>query len=340
MTAGATGADVPAAPTVETGWSLHGQAAVVLANEHLRVVVMPGLGGKVWQVTDVRTGRGLLWHNDRVPVAPVPFGSSYDDAFVGGWDVLFPNDAAEVLAGEPFPDHGELWATGWACATDDHSVTLRTVGRISACRVMRRVTLRPGDRHLTVDVEVVNTSGRDLPFLWKEHLALAPEPGSAVHLPPSDVLIGDFGRPRSGGPGDRTRWPEVGSPPVDGRPTLDRSSRVSELLFSTGAEVGWCAMTYPDGTAVGLLHDVAVLPSCWVFASYGGWRDLEVTVLEPCSGHPVSVADGVAAGTHRVLRADEVLRTTVHLVVAHGLGTVTGVTTSTDGTPDLVGGEL
>jgi len=327
-----------ASGTVEAGWSLHGQDAVVLANEHLRVVVLPELGGKVWQITDVHTGRRLLWQNPSVPLGPVPFGSSYDDTFVGGWDVLFPNDAPEVLADETFPDHGELWTSRWACTLGpgDHSVTLSTQGRISACHVTRRLTLLPGARHLTVDIEVVNNSGRALPFLWKEHLALTPEPGSAVHLPPCDVEIGDFGHPRSGRPGDRTRWPHLGSPARDGRPTLERASRVSELLYTSGAEDGWCAMTYADGVAVALVHDLATLPACWVFASYGGWRDLEVTVLEPCSGWPVSVADGVAAGTHQLLAADETLRTTVRLVVDHGQGAVTGVTTSTEGEPRLI----
>ena len=50
--------------------------------------------------------------------------------------------------------------------------------------------------------------------------------------------------------------------------------------------------------------DAADLPSCWLFASHGGgWRGHDVLVLEPCTGHPLSVADGAAAGTHQVLEA-------------------------------------
>ena len=62
-----------------------------------------------------------------------------------------------------------------------------------------------------------------------------------------------------------------------------------------------------------------VFPSCWTFASYGGWRDLEVLVLEPCSGYPLSVADGVEAGTHQRLAAGQVVETRIVATPFRGL---------------------
>jgi hypothetical protein len=109
------------------------------------------------------------------------------------------------------------------------------------------------------------------------------------------------------------------------RPTLAPASGACEFYYVTGLDAGWCALTYGDGSGVGLAFDREVYPSCWVFASYGGWRDLQVAVLEPCTGYPVSVNDGIEAGTHRVLRAGERISTSMTLALFDGLSAVTRV---------------
>ena len=58
--------------------------------------------------------------------------------------------------------------------------------------------------------------------------------------------------------------------------------------------------------------------SCWIFASYGGWREHEVVVLEPCTGYPVSVQDGVAAGTHQILEPGSCVETELTALVLDG----------------------
>lgn len=309
---------------VDTSWSLRGLQAVVLRNEHLTAVVLPELGGKVWEVHDRLSGRQLLWHHPRLGPGRVPFGSTYDDVFHGGWDELFPNDVPEVLAGEAYPDHGELWASAWEWRTDAPgpdgvaSVTLRLATPISACTFAKTISLAPGARELTVAVDLVNGSGTDLPFLWKQHLALAVSAGARVDLGAGEMLIGDFGTPRAGAAGATYTWPELVVEGVahDMRPVLPHESRVCEFQYATTVHEGWCELAHADGTTVRLSFDPGVFASCWLFSSYGGWRDLDVAVLEPCTGHPISVVDGVAQGTHRVLRAGEQLSTSMTLAVS------------------------
>src|SRR5680860_317377 len=88
---------------VSTDGAHGGLQALVLENEFLRAVVLPELGGKLWQLTGRRTGREFLWHNAQLQPGQVPFGATYDDNFFGGWDELFPNDVPEQLAGVTFP---------------------------------------------------------------------------------------------------------------------------------------------------------------------------------------------------------------------------------------------
>lgn len=311
---------------VETDWAWAGLTALVLTNDRLRVVVLPELGGRVWQITELAGGTDLLWHHPRLQPQRVPFGTGYDDNFIGGWDELFPNDLPEELAGEPFPDHGEAWSERWnwqLLPGPDAAVRMSLTGRISGCELVRTVSLAPGSSTLRVDVEVTNTCDAVLPMLHKQHLAAALRPGSRVDLPGCRVEIGDFGRPRWGEPGQGFDWP--GPPGIDfaGPPPLG----TAELLFADRLAAGWCALTGGDGVGIGLAFDTDVYPACWTFGSWAGWRGLNVVVLEPCTGVGLSVADGQASGRHRALGLGETLRTTVHAVVYRGLRTVTSIVT-------------
>ena len=305
---------------VTTGWSLHGLDALVLANDRLRVVLLPQLGGRIWEITPVATGRQLLWHNPGVPVAPVPFGSGYDDNFLGGWDELFPNDLPEELAGEPFPDHGEVWSVPWTWEVlpgPDAAVRLSVTTRISHSTIVRTVRLAPGSDAIEVEVSLTNGSGAELPMLHKQHLAVDLPPGSRIDLPAGTVEIGDFGRPRAGVPGERFDWPMAAGVDFSAPPQADGA--VSELLFLTGFAEGWCACTGPDGVGIGLVFDNGVYPSVWTFASWGGWRSHRVAVLEPCTGVGLSVAEGRADGRHRSLAPGETITTALSAVVYQGL---------------------
>lgn len=74
---------------------------------------------------------------------------------------------------------------------------------------------------------------------------------------------------------------------------------MTEVLIATALERGECGIAHAGArTGPTLTWNLADLLSCWLFASYGGGcRGHEVLVLEPCSGYPLSVHEGVAAGT-------------------------------------------
>lgn len=316
---------------VATGWSLQGLPAPILDNGQVQVVVLPTLGGKIWQIRDLVTRREFLWANERAPLRQVPFGASYDDSFHGGWDVLFPNDIPETIGGESYPDHGEVWSLPWqwqaSSTAEEVAVEMSIATPISQCRLTRRVALRAGERRVRVRESVANEGHEPLPYLWKQHLALCIDEPASIGLPDCEVIIGDFGQPRAGSPGQAFRWPmlEHGGAWHDMRATLGRESRRCELLYGTNLPQGWCSLSFPDGTGIGLAFDAAVFPSCWTFASYGGWRGLQVAILEPCSGYSLWVVDGVEAGTHQVLPPLSTTSTELVATLFDGITAVTGI---------------
>ena len=178
---------------------------------------------------------------------------------------------------------------------------------VSGSRATKRLTLGTGPS-LRVDYQVTNGGRTDLPFLWKSHLAVRLHPDTRTELEATTVVVHDFGAPRTRPADAEFVWPVA---VVDGTSydfselpdTADRG--VSELLMATELTDGRCGVVHPGaGSGLLLTWDRAALPSCWLFGSYGGgWRGRDVLVLEPCTGYPASVTEGVAAGTHQVLAA-------------------------------------
>ncbi|HWQ13791.1 MAG TPA: DUF5107 domain-containing protein [Roseiflexaceae bacterium] len=296
--------------TVSTEWSYNGIPAVILENRLLRAAVLPALGAKIWQLTYLPAGRELLWHHPRIRPRPLPFHSTYDDVFFGGWDELFPNDLAEELGGERMPDHGEVWTLPWDYAlervTPEEAVLhLWVETPISACRVEKWLALRAGEPKLRFRHRITNLGRHEQPFLWKLHPALAVDEHSRIDMGAREVYVEDFGPPRNGRTGVRYHWPFLTDDEGrrhDMRRCLPASAGVNEFQYATELDGGWCALTHTrERIGLGLAWEREKLPSCWIFASYGGWRALQVAILEPCTGYPVSVADGVARGTHQLL---------------------------------------
>ncbi len=299
---------------LSTDWKYCGLDAVLLENRLLRVILLPQLGGKIWQITFKPADRDLLWQHPRLAPRLVPFHSVYDDVFFGGWDELFPNDLPEEINGERLPDHGEVWALPWSMSVveaNPSEVTLHMSVRtpISAVRVEKWITLRADEAKLRFQHVLSAEGTHDQPFLWKLHAAMAPGVDSRIDLPARSMYLEDFGPPRAGVPPMTYTWPylqDADGQRHDMRRTLPSTARVNEFQYATELASGWCAMTHPhERLGFGLAFDQDILPSCWLFATYGGWRNLTTVILEPCTGYPVSLADGIREGTHKLLRAGE-----------------------------------
>lgn len=316
-----------------TDWTYRGFQTVILENELLRVVILPGLGAKIWQITYKPADKDLLWQHPRIRPRPVPFGASYDDHFFGGWDELFPNDIPETLNGEPEPDHGEIWSLPWEYevrrTAEEAEVRLWVETPVSACRMEKRIRLRAGEAKLRFRHRLTNLGRGGLPYLWKLHAAVKADANGRIDADAASAYIEDFGPPRTGRTKMSYAWPfaEGGDGAVhDMRRCLPDTAGINEFQYLTELRSGWCAYTdTASGIGLGLAFDKDVFRSCWLFATYGGWRNLQTVILEPCTGYPISVNEGVGAGTHRTLPGGGTLETEVVAVVYEGLRAVTSI---------------
>jgi galactose mutarotase-like enzyme len=318
--------------SLSTDWTYRGLRAVVLENRLLRVVILPEVGAKILQITYKPTDTELLWNNLRMPPARVPMNSRYDDVWSGGWDELFPNDEATLIDGEAYPDHGEVWTSAWHAepfaGPDEIGVHLTLTTPISAIRMEKTLRLQAGSSDLEFRHAIINPGSVPFPFLWKLHPALAVTPHHRIDFPAMKVVL-EPGFPGTlGGASQTFDWPyvQVGGQMIDLRRVPPASARQLYFIYGTHMQAGWCALTNTaTRLACGLVFDPQVFPSCWLFASYGGWRAHNVAVLEPCTGYPVNFDAMRAAGRQRTLAPGESLAAEVRFVVREGVDSVTRI---------------
>lgn len=317
---------------LSTDLTMHGLRAVVLENRFLRVVVLPEAGGKIWQIFYKPLDRALLWNHPHVLPAKHEIHTGYDEVWSGGWDELFPNDEAGELRGKLVPDHGELWTGSWHAEPfrQKHSVGihLRFTTPISRFLVERTLLLRQENTTLEIQYKFTNRGKDRFPFLWKLHPAFAVSANHRVDFPAMTVVRepefpGTLGAAPLSFP-----WPHapLGDTTIDLRQVPDVASRALHFFYGTEMAAGWCSVTdRSHALAAALRFDPGVFSSCWMFASHGGWCDLNVAVLEPSTGYPFQLQPMIDSGRARWLAPGERLETTVKFSVQEGLTSVGGV---------------
>lgn len=303
---------------VDVRWHLDGLRAVILENQFLRVVVLPEVGARIYQLTYKPHDEALIWNHPRIRPTKVPFGARYDDAWCGGWDKTFPNSDPGAINGEMYPDHGEVCFAEWDFEARRNRETAfarfccRT--RISDVWFEKTLALRAGEAKVRITYFLRNESGTVLPILWNLHAAMVVSEYHRVEFPSMKVRREPCYPGTLGAAPLEFDWPEVDTPsgPMD----LGSVPPVSErgLLFFYGLDLteGWCGVTNTrSGLACGFAFDRSVFRSCWLFASYGAWRNLNVAVLEPSTGHPCKIEDAIHGGTCAHLEPGQELRTSI-----------------------------
>ena len=280
---------------------VEGFDAVILQNQWLRAVVIPSLGGRVWELEDRVRGRQWIWHRRDVRLAVAQPGAVYDDVWAGGWEELFPNDAPGSFEGRMLPDHGEWWTRSWDSEAADHGtgVRLRLATRCSVIRAscIKEFGLSADAPELSVSYSIRSEEREPFHFLFKQHLPVSISPGCRLVLPggTTEAVDREFGTivTHAG----VFPWPFA---PLGGGGTADlrevpaQTSGAREFLYVSELPDGWCGVDDENlAASLRLCFDRGAFPFVWLFLSYGGWRDTYTAVLEPCTNKPKDLGEAV-----------------------------------------------
>lgn len=295
--------------------------AIALENSEIQLLIRPDLGGRIDQINDRQTDKQWLWHPESYhanQTRSLAVGASFDDNWTGGWDEVFPNDAAREFQGRNLVDHGELWSQAWQVVKHSpFSIQLAYQCQTVPVRVEKTIQLHETAPEAQIEYRFQNHSNETVPFLLKQHAAIAIEAGDEILLP--DCLIEpaflEFSK-IIGQPG-KTRFPKAIA--ADGREIEvqyipPRDSQLQEFYYSSELAVGQCGIRNSrSGSALIMNFDTTDFPYVWVFQSYGGWRDHYVLVMEPCTNIPSDLEIACQNGTAAQLQPQEIQRRSLSL---------------------------
>lgn len=325
------------AASLDTNWSFRGFRVITLENSFLRVDIIPELGAKIYNFVYKPFDRNFLWHNPRIELRKVPFGANYNDNYAGGWDELFPNDAAAIFQDDALPDHGELWCQAWDYevlkqTSEEVSVRLSRYGSVKQTFIEKTITLRRDESLLRLHHTLTNLSSQELLFLWKLHPSLAIGPDHRIDVPVKKVIIADIGAAfpsRFHEHIEEYTWPaavDSKGKQYDMRFTLPPESNVAEMHFAVELTDGWCALTDTKlKVGFGLHFPQHVFSTVWVLMLYGGWRGLHHVILEPCNSFPRDLNEAARVGRVGRLGGGQNLDIDVMAVAYSGKSSVTKI---------------
>lgn len=171
--------------------SINGPDTITCENAHLRIVVVPALGGKIASIYNKALDREFLWTNAGLSLQALPPGSEYDPNFYGGMDELIPNDIPETIQGIDYPDHGELWTAPLEYAVTDEAVMVFGTLPLSGLFYEKTIRLDATRPEIHIDYEIRNDADASRQFLWKLHPALRVEAGDRLVTTASKARVVD-----------------------------------------------------------------------------------------------------------------------------------------------------
>jgi len=288
--------------------SIGGTPVVRLENDHLIVDVAPSIGGRILGISEKKTSHQFLWRNRDLKLQKLEPGSSYDPNFYGGIDEIIPNDNAEEFNGKSLSDHGELWTTPLTPTIEGETLTVEGDLPVSGLHYKKTVSLRKDSSHCDLDYEISNPTGHPIDFQWKLHPAVNINEGDTIICPAESAQVADLDWSRFTTV-DPFKWPEIEGLQANLIPLSAGTTDSFYLWDLASGIVSW--QNAAETLCFGLCFDTDVFPYVYYFASYGGFGDHTVAILEPCTAMPVSLNESAAKGQCATLQPGEVLETRV-----------------------------
>lgn len=316
--------------------------ALILADDRIRVTLLPHRGGDIHAVRDLRTGVDVLWKTPwglRIRAddgSPVGSAAAWVNRYAGGWQVLIPSGGGPSShRGIDHPYHGEACSLPWTAtvATDTGGadrVELRVHLGDSPLLVERIVSLAPGNGEVVVEERVLNEGDRPVEYMWVHHPAFGSPlvaPGARIRTSASmivaDTALDGPSNPLE--PGTSHAWPLVstrdgGELDLSSVPDASRSRQL--LGYLSGFDEGVVSIEN-DGLdlACTLSWQLEIFPYAWLWQEFGAtagapWFGRAFTMaIEPATSFPASGLGGVVSttATHRTLAAGATVATELRL---------------------------
>jgi hypothetical protein len=313
-----------------------GLATLEVKSHGLYLQIVPAVGGKIIRLQDRTTQRDFLWRYPDRSIKPVPYGASFEQYDISGWDECFPTIGEVVYPLEPWkgivvPDHGELWTLPWQWDFAGDVLRMWCHSVRFGYHFERTFTFRDapagGGGTIGIHYRVNNPTPYPLHALWSMHPFFRVSPASRVLLPPDvRMRIEISSQERVGHFLAEIPWPlttDHSSNQMIDLAVMGAPQPTTEKLFSTPLPEGWAALYHPDDNAfVAFTFDPKQIPFMGVCQIRGGWpaqgTPTYSILLEPCTGWPDRLDLALSRGAGMVVPGNGALEWEVALHVGNG----------------------
>ncbi|WP_396020538.1 DUF5107 domain-containing protein [Arthrobacter sp. ISL-48] len=156
---------------------------VVLENERLRAVFLPGLGGRLWELVDKGTGKNLLYTPSCIQLANLALRSAW---FAGGieWNIGTRGHSPTTCS----PLHASILTN----ADGQEVLRMWEFERLREVVFQIDAWLPPDSPVLYVAIRVRNPNHADVPMYWWTNAAVPENPGSRVVAPADSAFASSY----------------------------------------------------------------------------------------------------------------------------------------------------
>lgn len=304
---------------------------VKVENDDLILQLLPGMGGKIVQITDKQTGANFLKssENDLRKVVQPKKNQPFYPPYTFGFDECFPTVSPCQIQVEGkllnVPDHGELWRQSWNFDHDKNHISMWAFGdRLNYC-FRKHIQLKGSS--VSIEYELENLEPFAFDYLWSSHPLLNVQEGDELLLPEeiSNVVLNWSSDSELGSFGDRLEWPYLADDnQLNFSFVQSENEKVAVKLFSDQLRVGKAGLYRKKfDRSLALSFDVKQIPYLGIWLCYGGWPDSEhprqYTVgLEPCSARSDSLAKAIAAGEQKTIKVAETQKWQLEISISDG----------------------
>lgn len=289
--------------------------AVVLENNILKVVVLPGLGGKSASVFYKINGFELLPPVQNGVYKEPDENTPFEDCDASGFDDAFPTIVAAggEQPGEEgrYTDHGEIWRSRMEVRILQEYVELTCKSGKNGYLYKKSISLHGSS--VLYQYAIQNVSGKDFPCLWAMHALVRYEEDMELFYPKGvKSFLNTMDSPQLGKAG--IRYPAKNQ--IYDFYTVPEASAVTMVKYYVDGKVseGRCGYRYPgQNVQCEILYDEEKLPYLGFWLTAGGFRGDYNCAMEPSNGYYDGIDKARENGSLFVLKSGETLTFTIRI---------------------------